>query len=270
MGTKTIIQREPGLTLYGIPNNTLGQVWNAAANSGAGAWENALSGTRSQNAVSIPPFDVGNASGLYVLEVPPGITGADLLQFQLYSRLGVSPALADDPQGAVQVNWSGAAIVVGSGGGGGGSLTAANVWDHLLAGIATPGSVGKLVKDNLDTNVGSRLASGGYTAPNNSDIAAIKAKTEPLPAQPAAVGSAMTLTPGERNATALAILLYDWVGIVGEPGRCALNALRRLRNRTFRIGKRAFVTKEDDVTEAWAADLVTSTSAAPVTDVDPD
>jgi len=34
--------------------------------------------------------------------------------------------------------------------------------------------------DNLDTTVSSRLASAGYTAPDNTSITAIKAKTDSL------------------------------------------------------------------------------------------
>lgn len=50
---------------------------------------------------------------------------------------------------------------------------------------------------NLDTTVSSRLATSGYTAPANSDITAIKNKTDNLPASPAAVGSAMTLAANQ-------------------------------------------------------------------------
>ena len=48
--------------------------------------------------------------------------------------------------------------------------------------------------NNLDATISSRLATAGYTAPDNADILLIKAKTDNLPASPAAVGSAMTLT----------------------------------------------------------------------------
>jgi hypothetical protein len=41
---------------------------------------------------------------------------------------------------------------------------------------------------NLDSAVSSRLAGSAYTAPANSDIAGIKAKTDNLPASPAATG----------------------------------------------------------------------------------
>jgi hypothetical protein len=47
---------------------------------------------------------------------------------------------------------------------------------------------------NLDAAVSTRLASSAYTAPDNAGVAAVKAKTDALPAEPAAVGSAMTLT----------------------------------------------------------------------------
>jgi hypothetical protein len=48
--------------------------------------------------------------------------------------------------------------------------------------------------DALATATGTPLQASAYTAPANAGIAAIKAKTDALPAQPAAVGSAMTLT----------------------------------------------------------------------------
>jgi hypothetical protein len=66
---------------------------------------------------------------------------------------------------------------------------------------------------NLDAAVSTRLATAGYTAPANSDITAIKAKTDNLPADPAdesaleaaiatraAPGDAMTLTSGAVDA----------------------------------------------------------------------
>jgi len=53
------------------------------------------------------------------------------------------------------------------------------------------------------------LATSGYTAPDNTAIAAVKAKTDNLPASPAAVGSAMTLTVAYDAAkTALASTAY--------------------------------------------------------------
>jgi hypothetical protein len=85
------------------------------------------------------------------------------------------------------------------------SLSAAGIqaiWDALTSALTTVGSIGKRLVDNLDATVSSRLASSSYTAPDNTSITAIKAKTDNLPASPAAVGSAMTLTSGERTAIA--------------------------------------------------------------------
>jgi hypothetical protein len=45
---------------------------------------------------------------------------------------------------------------------------------------------------NLDASVSSRLASASYTSPANSDISAIKSKTDNLPASPAAVSDIPT------------------------------------------------------------------------------
>ena len=61
----------------------------------------------------------------------------------------------------------------------------ADIWAYLTASATTAGSIGKRISDNLDTTVGSRLATSGYTAPDNSSISAIKAKTDNLPSDPA-------------------------------------------------------------------------------------
>jgi hypothetical protein len=59
-------------------------------------------------------------------------------------------------------------------------LTAADMWNYLASNITTSGSIGKLIKDNLDVAVSTRLASASYVAPDNTDIAAIKAVTDTL------------------------------------------------------------------------------------------
>lgn len=102
------------------------------------------------------------------------------------------------------------------------------VWDALTANLTTANSIGKRLADDIDATVSSRLATSGYTAPDNatittinsrlgaptgashaadvaavkSDTAAIKAKTDNLPASPAATGDAMTLTAGTHTSIA--------------------------------------------------------------------
>lgn len=92
----------------------------------------------------------------------------------------------------------------------------------------------------LDQSVGSRLASASYAAPDNVGIGAaaasaasadgkataIKARTDALPASPAATGDAMTLTTGER--TAIADALLDLANGV-ETGETLRQCLRLLR-----------------------------------------
>jgi hypothetical protein len=59
----------------------------------------------------------------------------------------------------------------------------------------------------------------------DTEVAAIKAKTDLIPASPAAVGSAMTLTSGERDAVATALL--DLANGV-ESGKTLRQALRAM------------------------------------------
>jgi hypothetical protein len=65
-------------------------------------------------------------------------------------------------------------------------------WDALTSALTTAGSVGKLLTDNVNATISSRLASASYTAPDNTDIVAIRAKTDNLPAAPAAVSDIPT------------------------------------------------------------------------------
>ena len=65
--------------------------------------------------------------------------------------------------------------------------------------VPTPSQIASQVRteltselSNLDASVSSRLAGSAYTAPANSDISAIKAKTDNLPASPAAVSDIPT------------------------------------------------------------------------------
>lgn len=57
----------------------------------------------------------------------------------------------------------------------------------------------------VDVATSTRLATAGYTAPDNVSVTAIKAKTDLIPATPAATGDAMTLTAGERVSIGAAV-----------------------------------------------------------------
>jgi hypothetical protein len=67
------------------------------------------------------------------------------------------------------------------------TLTAAQVNTECDTALSDVGLT-STVTGRIDADISSRLATIGYTAPANSDITAIKAKTDNLPASPAATG----------------------------------------------------------------------------------
>lgn len=56
--------------------------------------------------------------------------------------------------------------------------TVANIWDAATSGLTTVGSVGKRIADYVDAAVSSRLATSGYTAPDNANIGTILSRTD--------------------------------------------------------------------------------------------
>jgi len=139
--------------------------------------------------------------------------------------------------------------------------------DNLPAQPAAVGSQMDLVNAPNATAVAA-IQSGLATAANLATVDgvadAIKAKTDNLPAAPAATGDIPTAT---ENADAL--LTRDMSAVTGEAARSPLNALRAIRNKTSMVAGTLTVTKEDDATAAWTAALTTDAGAEPITGVDP-
>lgn len=110
--------------------------------------------------------------------------------------------------------------------------SAGDPWSTAIPGAYGAGTAGNIVGNNLNATVSSRLAASGYTAPDNTDIAAIKAKTDNLPADPSsesliiaatnALGSSIAALP---TATANANGLLDLAAGV-ETGWTLRQALR--------------------------------------------
>jgi len=152
-------------------------------------------------------------------------------------------------------------------------------WSTALPGAYGAGTAGKIVGDYLNAPVGTI----------DTVVDAIKAKTDNLPASPAAIGSAMTLAAGAVTAAAIAtdaidadalaadaateiadaLLKRDMSAVSGEAARSPLNALRALRNKAAISGSTLTVYKEDDSTSAWTAAVATDAAADPITSVDP-
>ncbi len=144
-----------------------------------------------------------------------------------------------------------------SGGGGGGTDWTADEKTAIktILGIPASGttpdapSAGalKVIDDFLDT-----------------EVAAIKAKTDNLPASPAATGDIPTAL---QNADAL--LNRDMSAVSDTNSRSPLNALRALRNKFTTATGTYTVFKEDDSTSAWTATLGTDAAALPIISSDP-
>ena len=111
------------------------------------------------------------------------------------------------------------------------------VWDAATTALTTVGSAGKLVVDNLNATVSSRLASASYTTP------------------PTAVENADSLLA--RNVSG-----------GSSAGRTVKQALHLLRNRTNIAAGTLTVYDVDDITASFTA-AVTTTAGDPISQIDP-
>lgn len=118
------------------------------------------------------------------------------------------------------------------------------------------GSVTGLTPANLDVAVSTRAS--------QASVDLIKAKTDNLPAAPAAVGDIPTAT---QNADAL--LNRDMSAVSDINARSPLNALRFLRNLWSISGTTLTVKKEDDITTAWTSVVTPAPGADPISGSDP-
>lgn len=97
----------------------------------------------------------------------------------------------------------------------------------------------------------------------DTEVAAIKAKTDNLPASPAATSDIPT-----ANANADALLARNVSG-GSSSGRTVKQALHFLRNRWNVAGGQLTVYDTDDATPSWTAAVTGTAGADPVTAVDP-
>ena len=151
----------------------------------------------------------------------------------------------------------------------------------------------------LDAAVSTRLASASYTAPpsaasiraemdaNSTDLDAIgvlatgiKAKTDNLPASPAAVGSAMTLASGAIDSAAIAAAAANKIAdhilrralasaLASSDGdtktfRSLAGAIAKLVNRIVSSGGTLTIYEPDDTTSLGTQALTTDAAAEPI------
>ena len=172
----------------------------------------------------------------------------------------VADAVWDEAtSGHVTAGTTGAAIIAAG--------SAGDPWSTSLPGAYGAGTAGYIVGNRIDVALSSLATAANLatlTGYVDTEVAAIKAKTDLIPAAPAAVGDIPTAT---ENADAL--LLRNFGALTVTNTRCALNALRFLRNKWSLSGTTLTVTAEDDSTAAWTATVTTDAGATPITGSDP-
>lgn len=171
-----------GSVLYAVLLNGSGSVWNGST------FESLQSGNWGTYDVALTEV----VAGIYFGDMPSVAAGN--YNYVVYEQAGGSPAATDSLVGGGSLAWDGSAEILG--------LTQANVrtavglssanLDTQLGNLPSASTNASAVRSELTTELGrvdvavsTRLAVAGYTAPANSDITAIKAKTDNLPGDPA-------------------------------------------------------------------------------------
>lgn len=158
---------------------------------------------------------------------------------------------------------------------------------HTGAVIPTVSAVTGLTASNLDATVSSRLATAGYTAPDNTSIGTILADTNDIQTRipTALVGGRMDSSVGSNlDKTGYALTSADHIVGAdtlldrnmatgtdsGSPTvRTVRQALRFLRNKWSIAAGTLTVTKEDDLTASFTATVTTDAAAVPIVGNDP-
>ncbi len=183
-----------------------------------------------------------------------------VLDEAVYDSLFGTTALSTYAGGAV-ASVTGAVGSIGSGGITSASFAAGAIDNAAIAADAIGSSE---LASSAVTEIQSGLATSSALSTLDGKADAIKAKTDNLPASPAATGDIPTAT---QNADAL--LDRDMGAGADTNARSPRNALRFLRNKWSLSGPTLTVTKEDDATTAWTAAVSTDAAADPVTGSDP-
>jgi hypothetical protein len=153
------------------------------------------------------------------------------------------------------------------------------IWDALASALTTVGSIGKLIVDNLNAQISSRMAT--YTQPTGFLAATFPGTVASTTNITAASGVSIAAggigsgahAAAELNAIADALLDRNMAtgtdsGANNTTTRTVRQALRRLRNKESIAAGVLTVTKEDDATLSWNA-AVTTTAGDPLSAVDP-
>lgn len=121
---------------------------------------------------AIPNANAGANGGLVTVDANNAV--------KIQSGTGTNQVLLTDGQVTVGTNSDKTGYALSASG-------IQGIWDRLTSSLTTTNSIGKYIIDNLNATITSRMATFSYTAPDNSSISSIKAKTDNLPSDPASV-----------------------------------------------------------------------------------
>lgn len=188
-------------------------------------------------------------------------------------NLPASPAATGDIPSAATIAdavWDEATSGHSTGGTTGAALIAAgsagDPWSTSLPGAYSAGTAGHIIGNRVDVVLSTLATAAALQTVDDfldTEIAAIKAKTDNLPAAPAAVGDIPT-----ANENADALLGRNLAG-GSSTGRTVTQALCFLRNKWTVAAGTLTVYGTDDSTTSWTATVSTDAAALPVTGNDP-
>lgn len=145
-----------GKNLYALIRNSTGGVWNGSS------FVSYATANLSTYATSL--IEQGTASRYYAATFSASIA-TGVYNVAVYERQGASPAEGDPLVAAGQVEWNGSTVVALDTRAPSSTALSNVTWTDTKAGY-------------LDATVSSRLATAGYTAPDNTNIGAIKTQTD--------------------------------------------------------------------------------------------
>lgn len=146
------------------------------------------------------------------------------------------------------------------------------IWDALTSALTTAGSIGKLLVDNINATISSRLASASITLSGGAVTVGTNNDKTGYSIAAGGIGSGAHAA-AELNAIADATLDRNMAtgtdsGTDSTAVRTMRQALRSLRNKVSIAAGTMIVTKEDDTTASFTA-AVTTAAGNPLSAVDP-
>jgi hypothetical protein len=192
-------------------------------------------------------FEKGKSYNIYISAAVGGVTGTTARNLQIEAEVDAN--VVSDKTG---YGLSAAAVQA--------------IWDALTSALTTAGSIGKLLVDNINATVGSRASQTSVDTVDDfldTEIAAIKAKTDNLPGDPADASdiAAAFATVNSTLATIAGYLDTEIAAIKAKTDQLTFTAANKVDAAIQAAGD--FVQAAAD--KVWSSAARTLTSAANIT-----